>query len=106
MDEELFSERYSNKEISEWYRDKGGQNQLCERSTENDVFFKKFKKKTEGKIPPQILGKRRARDSSPAGWKPRKGTYVSVFGPKGRELSKKRRNGTKIRVLGAREGRL
>ena len=35
----------------------GGQNQLYERSTENDVFQMKTERKTEGKIPPQIFGK-------------------------------------------------
>ena len=41
----------------------GTQNQLCERSTETDVFPKKLLKETEGKIPPQIFGRRRARGS-------------------------------------------
>ena len=35
----------------------------------------------------------------------RKGTCVSEFGLKGRELSKNRGKGTRIRVPGAREGR-
>ena len=35
----------------------GGQNQLYERSTENDVFQMKTERKTEEKIPPQIFGK-------------------------------------------------
>ena len=43
----------------------GGQNQLYERSTENDVFQMKTERKTEGKIPPQIFGKGRAGDPSP-----------------------------------------
>ena len=41
----------------------GGQNQMCERSTETDVFQEKLQKETEGKIPPQISGRRRARGS-------------------------------------------
>ena len=35
-----------------------------------------------------------------------KGASTSAFGLKGRELSKKRGKGTRIRVPGAREGRL
>ena len=41
----------------------GGQNQLCEKSTETDVFQKKLQKETEGKILAQISGRRRARGS-------------------------------------------
>ena len=34
----------------------GGQNQLYERSAEKGLFLKKFVKKIERKIPPQIFG--------------------------------------------------
>ena len=39
----------------------GSQNQLYETSTEKDVFKEKLKGEAEGKIPPQIFGKRRAK---------------------------------------------
>ena len=37
--------------VEEVYR-QGSQNQLCERSTETDVFLTKLLRETEGKIPP------------------------------------------------------
>ena len=39
---------------------------MRERSTENGRFYSKLEKKIEGKNPPQIFGKRRARDLKPA----------------------------------------
>ena len=69
---------------------------MYERSTENGAFPMKTFRKTEGTIPPQIFGKRRAGDPSPTNRKLRKGTYLSILGGQLRDKSTK---GTYLRIM-------